>query len=240
MEVYLEVTYIVNTLMILLTFELLCFLLNLQMTKKELFQYVLTYNISVIFLFVDFFDGFLLLYDLLLTLFYFKRLTYIYYPLYLFIYISLISFMEWVLPSSVIFQGVLLVEGIHFVSIMIISMLVILICYFYISFCQQRIHSDEYVDVKFLDKNCLGFVDNGNKVFYKGYPVIFITRALLGDYERIDSIDIETANQKESIDIIMMNDIEINHQTLHHVYVGVMSSSAYDCILNSRLLGGLL
>ena len=116
MEVYLEVTYAINALMILLTFELLCFLLNQQMTIKELFKYTLTYNISIIFLFIDFFDGFLLLYDLLLTLFYFKKLTYIYYPLFLFVYISLLAFLEMILPSSTIFQGVLLVEGFDFVS----------------------------------------------------------------------------------------------------------------------------
>ena len=59
MEVYLEVTYLINALMILLTFELLCYLLNIQMSQKELLKYVLTYNLSVLFLYIDFFDGFL-------------------------------------------------------------------------------------------------------------------------------------------------------------------------------------
>ncbi|MFR7591754.1 MAG: hypothetical protein ACLUVC_09940 [Longibaculum sp.] len=240
MEVYLEITYVINALMIFMTFELLCFLLNLKMTIKELFKYVLTYNISILFLFVDFFDGFLLLYDLLLTLFYFRRLTYIYYPLFLFIYISLLSFIDMMLPSSLIFQSVLLIEGFDFLSLFIISIMVICIFYFYISFCQQKIHGDELVDVCFLDKKCLGFIDSGNKVFYQGYPVIFITKELMGDYEKVGTIQIETALKQEEVDIMMMDEIEINHQTLHHVYVGVMSSSEYDCILNSQLLGGLL
>lgn len=240
MEVYLEVTYLINTLMIFMTFELLCFLLNLQITKKELLKYVLTYNISIIFLFIDFFDGFLLLYDFILTLFYFRKLTYIYYPLFLFIYISLLSFLEMMIPSSTIFQCVLLVEGFDFVSLMVISCMVICIFYLYITFCQQKIHKDELVDVCFLNKKCLGFVDNGNKVFYHGYPVIFISRVFLEEYEVIDRIEIETANQMEIIDLMMMEKIEINHQVLHHVYVGVMLSSEYDCILNSQLLGGML
>lgn len=240
MEVYLEVTYIINGLMILLTFELLCFLLNLQFTKKELLKYVLTYNISIIFLFIDFFDGFLLLYDLLLTLFYFRKLTYIYYPLFIFIYISILSFLEFMLPSSTLFQCVLLVEGFDFISLLIVSILVIIVFYFYISFCHYKINQDEMVNVSFLGKKCLGFVDNGNKVFYHGYPVIFITERLLEGYQAIDTIKIETANQVEMIDIILMNDIEINDTILHHVYVGVMSSSEYECILNSQLLGGML
>ena len=240
MEVYLEVTYAINALMILLTFELLCFLLNQQMTIKELFKYTLTYNISIIFLFIDFFDGFLLLYDLLLTLFYFKKLTYIYYPLFLFVYISLLAFLEMILPSSTIFQGVLLVEGFDFVSLLILTFIVLGIFYFYIAFCQHKLQKDEMVSVSFLGKECLGFIDNGNKVFYKGYPVIFIRHSLLETYEKIDSIVIETANQVETVDIIVMKEIEINHQVLHHVYLGVMSSNEYDCILNSQLLGGLL
>ena len=130
MEVYLEVTYLINALMILLTFELLCYLLNIQMSQKELLKYVLTYNLSVLFLYIDFFDGFLLLYDLLLSIFYFKKLTYIYYPLYLFIYISLLSFLSWILPSAVIFQSVLIVEGIHFISLLIIGILCLLIFIF--------------------------------------------------------------------------------------------------------------
>lgn len=240
MEVYIELTYLINALMILLSFELLCFLLNQQMSKKELFKYVLTYNISIIFLFIDFFDGFLLLYDLLLTLFYFRRLTYIYYPLYLFIYISLLSFIDMMLPSSLIFQGVLLVEGNDYLSMLIIGIMVVLIFYFYISYCQQKIQADEMVDVCYLGKECLGFVDNGNKVFYHGYPVIFMSQKMMGDYQKIDTIEIETASQKEYVDIVMVEEIEIHHHIMHHVYVGVMLSSEYDCILNSQLLGGML
>ena len=116
MEVYIEVTYCINAFIILLSFELLCFLLNIQMTKKELFKYVITYNISFIFLYLDLFDGFILFYDLFLTFLYFRKQVYIYYPIYLFIYISLLAFLNYLLPQSVIFQGVLLIEGFNFTS----------------------------------------------------------------------------------------------------------------------------
>ncbi|MEG0276923.1 MAG: hypothetical protein RR630_07830 [Coprobacillus sp.] len=240
MEVYLEVTYLINALTILLTFELLCFLLNLKMSKKELIKYMLTYNISILFLYIDFFDGFLLLYQFLLTVYYFRRLTYIYYPLTLFIYISIISFLEFVLPSSTIFQGVLIIDGIHSVSLLLLSCMVICILYLYISFCQHKLKDNEWVNVSFSDKKCLGFIDNGNKVFYKGYPVIFISGKLIHDYAVIDKIDIETASQKETIDLTVFEEIEINYQKLNHVYVGIIHSNEYDCILNSQLLGGLL
>ena len=90
MNVYIEVTYFMNAILILLCFEILSFLLNIQITIKKLCLYVFTYNISIVFLFVDLFTGFLLVYDFILTFFYFRRLIYIYYPVYLFIYFSIL------------------------------------------------------------------------------------------------------------------------------------------------------
>ncbi len=240
MEVYLEVTYVINALMILLTFEILCFLLNLQLTKREILKFVLTYNISVLFLFIDFFDGFLLLYDLLLTLIYFKKMIYIYFPLYLFIYVSILVFLDMIIPSSIIFQGILIVEGFNFISLFVMGIFVLCVFYFYIAFCQHKLHQDKMIYVSFLGKECLGFVDSGNKVFYKGYPVIFISQRLLDHYSKIDQIEIETAQSKEWIDIIQLDEINVQGHHLCHVYVGVMSSQEYECILHSELLGGLL
>lgn len=107
-------------------------------------------------------------------------------------------------------------------------------------FCNNKINQDEFVKVSFLDKECLGFIDTGNKVYYKGYPVIFMNSVLLDHYQIIDKIEIETASSKEWVDIVELDEICIQDFIFHHVYVGVMSSKEYDCILNSELLGGLL
>ncbi len=240
MEVYVEVTYIMNAFLILLSFEILCFLLNIRMTKKQILTYVLTYNISCLFLYIDFFDGFLFLYNLILTFFYFRKQVYIYYPIYIFIYVSLLSFLEYVLPTTTIFQGILIIENINMMSLMIMGILTITIVYFYISFCSYKLNQNDMIDVSFCDVSCLGFIDNGNKVFYKGYPVIFISEHLLNEYQSIDRIMISTATGKEKIDIVLIDEMNINHQVLHHVYAGIMKTSEYDCILNSQLMGGLL
>lgn len=240
MEVYLEVTYCMNACLILLSFELLCFLLNTQMSHKELLKYVFTYNISFLCLYIDLFEGFVLIYDLILTFFYFKKQVYIYYPIYIFIYISLLSFMEYILPYSTIFQGILLIETFHFSSLAIIGVLLCCVVYFYISFCAYKLNDKELVDVSFLDIQCQGLIDTGNKVFYKGYPVIFISQSLLKDYHAIDTIEISTANTTERVDMIVLDEMTINHQTLYHVYAAMMSSKEYDCILNSQLMGGLI
>lgn len=240
MEVYVEVTYLMNAFLILLSFEILCYLLNIQMTKKELLKYVFLFNCSLFLLYIDMFCGFILIYDFIIFFFYFKKMIYIYYPLYLFIYISLLSFLNWILPSSLIFQGILIIERIQGLSMLILGIIIIICFYFYISFCQMKIKNREMVDVCFLNQKCLGFVDSGNKVFYKGYPVIFISRMLLNQYDAIDHISIDTAMHQDLVDIMILDEIEINHCLLHHVYVGVMNSSEYDCILNRYLLGGLL
>jgi len=230
----------INAMIILLTFEMICFLLNQQMTIQEIIIYVFTYNISICFLFIDFFKGFLLLYDLLITWFYFRKMVYIYYPIYVFVYLSILVFLDMLLPSSTIFQGILIVEGFDFISLFIVGMMAVCIFYFYISFCSHKLHQDQMVKVSFLGKNCLGFIDSGNKVFYHGYPVIFISHKLLDNYSVIDQIEIETASRKETIDIIEIDKIVIQNHTLYHVYAGVIFSQEYDCILNTELLGGLL
>lgn len=239
MKVYIEITYVMNALLILLSFEIIAFLLNVQMTRKQLFLYVFTYNISFVFLFVDLFTGFLLLYDFLLTFFYFKKFVYIYYPVYLFVYFSILSFIQWLLPSSIIFQGVLLIEETHIRYFIVLAFIALIISYFYIDLGRKRLHQ-QMVKVKVGKQSCLGFIDNGNQVTYRGYPVIFLNQKLKLDFPIIDQIWIETACQREKVDLIVLPCITIEHQILYDVYAGIIFSTQYDCILNQQLMGGLL
>lgn len=239
MKVYIEITYFMNALLILLSFEIVAFLLNVRMTKKQLFLYVITYNISFVFLFFDLFTGFLLVYDFFLMFFYFRKFVYIYYPIYLFVYFSILSFVQWLLPSSAIFQGVLLIEETQIQCLIVLALLVIIISYFYIDLGRRRLHQ-KMVKVKVGKQSCFGFIDNGNQVTYRGYPVIFLNQKLKLDYPVIDQIWIETACQQEKVDLIILPHITIGHQTLNDVYAGIIFSTQYDCILNQQLMGGLL
>ncbi len=240
MKVYLEITYIMNAFLILLTFEILCYLLNVRMAKKQLCMYVLSYNISIFLLYVDVFLGFLFIYDLIISCIFFRKLVYIYYPIYIFVYISLLSFLSFSMPGSCLFQGILLIEEMEIGSYMFLSLCLCLIVYLYVSYCHLKVKPGEMIDVTFQCTHCLGFIDNGNKVYYKGYPVIFISRSLLPSYQKIDTMMIETANQKEEVDIMMLDQIKIHHYLLKNVYVGVMSSSHYDCIIHANILGGMM
>lgn len=240
MEVYVEMTYVLNAFLIFMSFELLCFLLNQRMLIKELLKYVFVYNISVVFLFIDFFEWFYFLYTFVLTVCFFRQLTYIYYPIFIFIYISLLSFFSMIIPDSTIFQCILIVEGLNLSSAVVIAMIVVCLCYFYIVFCKRKIDDHELVSVLIFGKECLGFIDNGNKVFYKGYPVSFLNKDVIGNYQKIDCIEVETATSTDLIDIVFVDEMKINQQSFYHIYIGIMNSSQYDCILNAQLLGGML
>ncbi|MCD7894724.1 MAG: hypothetical protein LUG60_13640 [Erysipelotrichaceae bacterium] len=238
MEVYIEWTYLMNGFIILWTWEILCFLLNQLISIKKLMIYVLLYNVSLILLYMDMFNGWILLYDLVISILLFRKLVYIYYPLYIFIYISLISFMHFMIHDSLIFQGILIVRGLSISVMLIISVMVVILIYFYIHDCKNKIH-DDFVEVVLNHKHCLGFIDNGNKVTYQGCPVIFMNNDLIeGDF--VDRIEIEVVNRKQVIDIVQVKDILIDGFVLHDVYVGVLYDCEYDCILNNQLLGGFI
>lgn len=238
MEVYIEVTYLINLFIILFSFEILCFLLNIQILAKNLFIYCLIYNISFILLYIDFFDGFLFLYFLVITYVFFRKRIYIYYPIYMFIYISVVSFLNYLLPESIVFQGILLIDKMEISSVIIIAVFFLIVAYFYVSFTQHHMRSDIVVK---LDNNLYkGIVDTGNRVWYKGYPLIFISDDLLNNYEVIDHIYVETAYQEEEVDIVLIKKIDINFETFYNVYAGKMKLNEYDCILNMYLLGGVI
>lgn len=241
MEVYIEITYLLNMIVLFMSFEILAFLLNLNITKKEFILYIFTFNISILFIFIDLFKGFLLFYFLGLSFYFFRKQVYIYYPIFVFIYISFISFFDFCFDEIIIFQGILVCEGINIPILLFLLVFVMIVVYFYIYYCSIRIKDkDDYVDVYFNNQQYHGFLDTGNKVFYKGYPLIFFNKQLLSDYHTIDYIQIKTALQKDYIPIIEVEHITINHQLLHHIYIGLIEELDYDCIISPTIMGGIL
>lgn len=241
MEVYIEVTYLLNALLLFLSFEILSFLFNIHFTVKEMFKYMLTYNISFILIYIDVFEGFLIFYYLLLCLFYYRKQTYLYFPVFIFIYISLLSFFDVCLSEMIVFQCVLIVEGINISSLIIVIIILLVSTYFYIQYCSLKLsEKDDYVDVFYDNKQYLGFIDNGNQVYYKGYPLIFVNKKNIEEYHAIDSIVIKTALKKEKIEIIKIKEMVINHQILHNIYVGLIEECDYDFVLGPRIMGGVI
>ncbi len=137
------------------------------------------------------------------------------------------------------FQGVLLIENIQISSFFIVGVLTLIVAYFYVSFCHEIVHNDDMIIS--LDNNFYkAIVDSGNRVWYKGYPIIFIASELVKQYDVVDTIYVDTAYKKEKVDIVLIKKIDINFETFYNVYAGKMNLKEYDCILNTYLLGGVL
>lgn len=241
MEVYIEVTYFLNALLLFFSFEILSFLLNINISLKEMLKYMLTYNISILLIYIDFFDGFLIFYFLIVSIVYFRKQVYLYYPVFIFIYISLLSFFDLCLHEMISYQCILLCEGFSIPSLTVVILFVIIASYFYVYYCSITIKEiDNYVDIFIGGKQYIGFIDTGNKVTYKGYPLIFFNKKLLKDYNAIDYIEIKTAVNLDLVPIIKIQDITINHQLLHNIYIGLIEELDYDCILSPSLMGGII
>lgn len=241
MIVYIEVTYLLNALLLFLSFEILSFLCNIRITKKEMLKYMLSFNISFLLIYIDLFEGFLIFYDLILCILFFRKQTYLYFPIFIFIYISLLSFFDLCLSDFIVFQCILIVNGLHLSSMMVMVIVFLLAIYFYIYYCSYILENkDDYVDIFIDDHQYLGFIDNGNQVYYKGYPLVFLNKKICNDYCVIDHIEIQTATSTKEIEIIEIDDIMINHQLLHHIYVGLIEELEYDCILSPKLMGGII
>lgn len=239
MEVYLEIIYILNGIVLAFTFEILFFLLNIQIDLKKLFQYVLTYNISLVLLYIDFHTGFTLFYYLLISVIYFKKQVYIYYPLFIFIYISVITFINHYINTSTIYQGILIIETLDSSMIIIFALFLLTIIYFYIVYIKNKIHTT-LTSVVFNQISLKALIDTGNTVYYKGYPVIFIKRKYLRDYRVLETISVNSITGIQDIEIIKIKNIKINNIDFYNVYSGIMDEGEYECILNTQLLGGML
>ncbi len=240
MEVYLEITYLINALILLTTFEILTFILNVKISTKTLMKYVFTYNISIIFLFYDFSPGMIYIYFFLLTLMYYKKMIYVYFPLIVFIYISLTSFLEYLLPDTIMFQGILLVEGVNVPVLFFIGIFAFSMLFLFIQFMRQRLNRHDGIEVMINGRTCTAIIDTGNLVTYKGYPVIFIDPELTQGLDFIDEIEIETAIASEAIPIYSIPELKVEDKVLNNIYAGTMMTGKYKCILHANLLGGLL
>ncbi|RHP77705.1 hypothetical protein DXA62_02470, partial [Coprobacillus sp. OF03-2AA] len=84
-----------------------------------------------------------------------------------------------------------------------------------------------------------GFLDSGNHANYLGYPLIFIKKSKIDTYQQLDTLIIDGL-KKRKIDIILVDQVLVNKQSLRNVYIGVLDELDYDCLLNKELMGGII
>lgn len=245
MEIYIELTYIINAFVYIIVFEILSILLNVNWSLYKIILYSFLCNISLILIYIDYLPYISLLYWGLIFLGLFRKQFFLYFPAFIIVYFSVLLFIHSLIESSFIYNGILITPTSYTDIIVIcIAIVFVIVEYLYIAYTRKKITHDSYLyDVRiiYLGKSyvCRGFLDSGNEAYYHGFPLIFIKKDIIASYQKIDTYTVMSLT-KQQIDIICAEKVYLNEQILSDVYIGIMDHLQYDCLLNKELMGGII
>lgn len=245
MEVYLELTYLCNYIIILVAIEMLGILLNKEMTYLKALQHSFYLSLIILLLYFDQHSWLILIIWLFVFYLLYQKQIFLYYPTFIFIYFSILYFTSSLIPEAFIYNG-LLIAPVNISNLMLftVGLLMILIQVMFIVYLKRKVRINDYLYVMKLNyqQQCYemqGFLDSGNEVYYNGFPLILIKEGVIKDYQIIDIMQLNDL-RSDVIEIIKVNELMINHQVLKDVYVGIIKGIQYDCLLNKALMGGVL
>lgn len=245
MEVYIELTYLVNYLFILLAVEMMAILLSKEISYFEVVKQSFYLSLVIGLLYVDYY-GYLILiiWAVILTCLYQKQ-VFLYYPVFIFAYFSLVYFCSSLIDQAFIYNGILITPiNVGIAGLMIVSILAVLMQVMFIVYLKRKVRIGEFLydlQIIYHDQKYLitGFLDSGNEVYYQGFPLVLINERVIEDYQIIDVIGLNDL-RSDQIDVIKLDSLQINKQTLNNIYAGIISNIQYDCLLNKALMGGVL
>lgn len=245
MEVYIELTYVVNGILFIMAYEMISLLLNINWSFMKILFLSFLSNISIFVIYIDYLPYISCLYWCLLFLIIFRKQFFLYFPVYLIVYFSMLFFINTLIKESYIYNNILITPlSYNIIVIILITIIFLMIQSIYLIYTKRKIkHKDLLYDVFLMQKDktiyCQGFLDTGNNTYYLGFPLIFIKKHLMYPYNPIDTI-YSKGLIKRKIDIIKIDYILINKQRLENVYVGILDDMEYDCLLNYELTGGVI
>ena len=219
MEVYVELTYCMNGILFIMTYEMISLLLNINWSFLKILFLSFLSNISIVLIYIDYLPYISFLYWIVLFLFIFKKQFFLYFPVFLIVYFSILFFINTLIKESFIYNGIL-ITPINYKDIVI----VVMICVFliietiYLIYTKRKIkQKDDLYDV----------------------TLIFIKKSKIDNYQQLDTLIIDGL-KKRKIDIILVDQVLVNKQSLRNVYIGVLDELDYDCLLNKELMGGII
>lgn len=245
MEIYIELTYIINAFVYIVVFEMLSILLNVNWSLYRILLYSFLCNISLILIYIDYLPYISLLYWGLIFLGLFKKQFFLFFPVFIVVYFSVLLFIHSLIESSFIYNGILITPTSYTdIVVICIAVVFVIVEYLYIAYTRKKITHDKYLyDVKvvYQDKEywCQGFLDSGNEANYQGFPLVFMKKGIIATYHKIDTYVVMTFAQQQ-VDIICVDKLCVNEQVLSHVYIGMLDHLQYDCLLNKELMGGII
>lgn len=245
MDVYIEVVYIINLVIIMMAYEMMTIILNIELGYKKVCLYSIVTNVTFLVLYIDKMSYLLCVIWVVFFLFFFKKQIFLFYPTFIIIYFSLLYFIQSLQPNSYIYNGIL-ITPMQYSS----GITVLLGCFFlilqvlFIVYCKKKIRVTSYmypICLQYQEHQitCTGFLDSGNEVYYLGYPITLLNKNMLSNYQVVDTIYVNSGTTC-SIDIIKVDQMVVNNQKLKDIYMGVIENIEYDCLLNKQLMGGVL
>ena len=245
MEVYVEVTFLTNFLIILSSLEMMGILLCKEMSYLQVLKESFLLSFSVLLLYIDSYSWMILIIWLVIFYLLYHKLIFLYYPIFLFIYFSILYFVSSFIYESFIYNGILIVP-VSFSSfvLFIVGLLFVLLQIMFIVYLKRKVRINSYlypVELFYDGKQYVfnGFLDSGNEVYYEGFPLILVNEKIIDKYEVIDVVELNDL-RSDFIGVIKVDTLAINNQLLENIYVGVIKGIEYDCLLNKSLMGGIL
>ena len=245
MEVYVELTYCMNGILFIMTYEMISLLLNINWSFLKILFLSFLSNISIVLIYINYLPYISFLYWIVLFLFIFKKQFFLYFPVFLIVYFSILFFINTLIKESFIYNGIL-ITPINYKDIVIVVMtcVFLIIEIIYLIYTKRKIkQKDDLYDVTLIFNNKIyhlsGFLDSGNHANYLGYPLIFIKKSKIDTYQQLDTLIVDGL-KKRKIDIILVDQVLVNKQSLRNVYIGVLDELDYDCLLNKELMGGII
>lgn len=245
MEVYIELIYLTNFLIIMIALEMMAILLNKEISYLQVIKHSFYLSGVILLLYIDKYNWLILVIWAIIFLCLYQCMVFLYYPVFIFGYFSILFFTSSIIPESFIYNGILISPiDVSSITLFIVSILVVLIQVMFIIFLKRKVRINDYLYTMKISYNneiyqIKGFLDSGNEVYYEGYPLILINQGVIKDYQIIDVLKLHDLRE-EAIEIIKVDQLIINNQTLKNIYVGIIAGIQYDCLLNKSLMGGIL
>lgn len=245
MEVYIELVYMINVIMILLSLEMMTILLNIELSFKKIGFYSLILSVSIFGLYIDKMTYVLFIIWGMLFCMIFKKQVFLFYPVFLIIYFSQVYFLCALQKEACVYNGLLLTPSAYSSLVLLcIAVFFTIIQIMYMMYCKRKLHINQYLCPLSLEYNhnvinLQGFLDTGNEVYYLGFPLILVKKEKIPRYQALDTITVDNI-QDCMIEIIKVEHVYIQKQVLTDVYIGLIEHIQYDCLLNKQLMGGTL
>ena len=157
MDIYVELTYCMNGILFIMTYEMISLLLNIHWSFMKILFLSFLSNISVILIYIDYLPYISFLYWFVLFLFFFKKQFFLYFPVFLIVYFSILFFINTLIKESFIYNGILITPiSYKNLVIIVITFLFLIIQSIYLTYTKRKIKHQNYLyDVILFQENKL-------------------------------------------------------------------------------------